>query len=85
MPVVEVEWVDSHTIGGWLTDAETLDAAILANGVFCRTVGYLYRDDEQQGVVVVQDVNGTGNLGQVTIVPKVAVRSVLVLREAPSA
>lgn len=49
MKLVIVEWLDSHASQGWITTAELEQAA---GPLYCRTVGWLFRDGKDCKVVV---------------------------------
>lgn len=69
-PLVEVEWVDSASTGGWQTKEDALSADLQAVAV-----GYLIRDDDS-GVTLAQGADTYGGvLGTLTI-PKAAVHAV---------
>lgn len=59
LPIVEVEWVDSHVHDRWVTPADLEDTGVAR----CSTVGYLIQDSPLH-VTVAQSV-GTKVLGDV--------------------
>lgn len=71
LPIVEVDWIDSHTISGWRSPDEWRECT--DTPARCRTAGYLLRDDEQ-AVVIVQQVNDQGDYGEAMVIPKVCVQ-----------
>lgn len=69
-PLVEVEWIDSASTGGWcsLDEALAVDLRALA-------VGYLVRDDDS-GVTLAQGADNYGALMAPLSIPRAAVQAV---------
>ena len=77
MPLVEVDWLDSVTTGGWGRPRAFRKKGALR----CRTAGYLFSEDEAR-LVVVQSQAENGDLADSMTIPRAAVLGVAVLREA---
>ena len=72
MTIVEVEWWDARSFGGWSSPAEYAKKGI----ALCRTVGYLLRRNKRE-IVVVQNVGDTtGNVSDATAIPTCCVKRV---------
>lgn len=70
--IVEVEWVDSASTGGWGHP----DAFIKSGLARCRTVGYVLERTKDH-IVVVQNVgDDTGRVGESMAIPASCIRSV---------
>ena len=69
-PLVEVEWVDSASTGGWQTKADALEVDLRA-----LAVGYLIRDDDS-GVTLAQGADNYGGLLGTLTIPRAAVHAV---------
>lgn len=76
--LVEVEWVDSCTGGGWRSKAAYLEDA---HPTICRTIGYLLKKDTQEVVVVQTMSASTGHVSDSMAIPRVAVRKIRVLKD----
>lgn len=72
MPVVEVVWVDANSLRGWHDPDEMLTTT--SEGMECRTAGYLFADLDDR-IVVVQNQNEPGQLGEAMTIPKVCIRT----------
>jgi hypothetical protein len=80
MPVVEVEWIDSNHEGRW-QDTDALDKSLAALDLGCKTTGYLYRE-APDWVTVLQSQAAVGCVSEATTIPRVAIVSMTVLKEA---
>jgi hypothetical protein len=79
---VEVRWIDSAGVEGWLHPREL--RATLTQGVMqCRTVGHYFASDEQS-ITVVLNIHTQGDevtgIGEAITIPLVAVLAVEPLR-----
>lgn len=75
MPLVEVDWIDSHARGGWdETEAWEREAAILGPLLMCRSVGYLFHV-APTFLVLMRDLAASGNMAASQAIPLVAVQS----------
>ena len=82
MPIVEVVWIDSSHIQRWQS-VEELERELDNDGLECRTTGYLFRDQEDR-VTILQSQAECGNVADAMTVPRVAIKSMSVLKEAQS-
>lgn len=81
-PMVEVEWLDSSSWGGW-HDLEDLHASLDKGhtNIHCRNVGYLFRE-EDGFVALVSAYNHEGNQAETMfIIPRAVIQSITVLRK----
>lgn len=74
--LVEVEWVDSCTAGGWRSRASYLEEG----PTICRTIGYLLHKDKQKIVVIQTQSSSTGHVSDSMAIPVVAVKKMRVLK-----
>lgn len=75
--LVEVEWTDSCTEGGWNSHSAYLDRA---QPTICRSIGYLLVKTKEK-VVVVQTMSlSTGHVSDSMAIPIVAVRKIRFLK-----
>ncbi len=77
MKLVEVEWIDSSEFGGWNKPKEW-DELIQQEELLCRSVGYLFRDNEHV-VILAQSQSAHGSVSDMLAIPKVAVKMITVL------
>lgn len=78
MPVVSVEWVDSHGESRWQDcEAWKVEECVL----MCRSVGWLWHEDETR-VVLAQSFSEGGLMDNLMHIPRCAVRKLTVLRKA---
>jgi hypothetical protein len=79
MAIVEVVWIDSNSLSGWhnLTTIEE----DTGNEMECRSTGYLFRDNEDC-VTLIQSTSETGMFAAMETIPRCAIQSVTVLRQA---
>lgn len=83
MPVVEVVWLDSQGTDGWQSEKEYdeyADDSDPEDGC-CKTTGYLFKETDKN-VAIVLNQSHSGNLDMMMQIPKVAIVSRTVLREA---
>ena len=74
--MVEVEWVDSTTWGGWKRENEYLKDAGPGR---CSSVGYLLKSDKQ-AVTLVQNLDvSNGNVSDAVSIPRSVVRKITTL------
>lgn len=79
-PMVEVEWVDSVRTGGWRT-VEDYERA--AGSAVCRSIGYTFKSNRKD-IVLVQSLDpGNGNVTDSISIPRSAVRKVTRLEHKP--
>jgi hypothetical protein len=72
--VVEVEWTDSASTRGWRDDMHEGDGLST-----CRSAGYLLSKD-RTSVKIVQSQSIHGTQAELIAIPRVAVKSITVLR-----
>lgn len=70
--IVEIEWVDSCSVGGWHRPEHFTEASI-AN---CRTVGYILERTSRHIVVVQNYGDDTRNVGEGMAIPAKAIKRV---------
>lgn len=75
--LVEIEWVDSCTGGGWRSKSSYLEDA---NPTICRSIGYLLQKDATRVVVMQTMSSDTGHMSDSMAIPLVAVRKMRVLK-----
>lgn len=71
-PVVEVEWIDSATCGGWMEPADYVDKAPVA----CRTAGYLFASKRGHLIIVQSVDDANGKVTDSMTIPRSCVRSI---------
>jgi len=67
--VIEVEWLDSVSLGRWATKEEHLTEL---QELVCRSTGYLLQEDDVC-LTLVQSLNTTGHLANSISIPKAAI------------
>ena len=77
-PIVEVEWVDSVSEGGWRKPAAYLEHIAPDR---CRTVGYLLKSNRTLVTVFQSLSDNTGNVTDSITIPRAAVKSMKRLTE----
>lgn len=75
MPIAVVEWTDIQSHNGWMDESETKKRFAEGCGLKCRSVGYLYRNDDQR-VALIQNTAENGMFGDVLEIPRATVTSV---------
>ena len=81
MRSVEVTWIDSNIYRGWTTN-EKLDDQLDKSSLECRTVGYVFRDDEDELTLVMskayqyRDDEEAASHAEMLTIPRVAVTNV---------
>lgn len=71
MRVIEVGWDDISSINGW-KKREVVDAN--ASPIFCRSVGYLYKDDGENVVLVQSMSDENDTVAECICIPKTNIR-----------
>ena len=79
MTMVQVEWIDSSEFGWWNKPKEW-DEMIQEKELLCRSVGYLFRDNEHV-VILAQSQSAHGSVSDMLAIPKVAVKQIMRLME----
>jgi hypothetical protein len=77
MPLVLVEWIDSHAATSWRPRDEML-AHVRDATLACKSVGWLLLDAPDR-ITVVATMAENGSVADATTIPKSAVVSVVVL------
>ncbi len=77
MPIVTLEWIDSHHDTGWQFPKDIERGAML-----CKSSGYLFAMDEERVRIVQSQSSGGGFVDSLMDIPSVAVMSFRVLVRA---
>ncbi len=72
--MVEVCWVDSNSCDAWQSVEDTL--ATMRQSMACRSIGYLLADDPDR-VILVGNLNDTGQVCASFAIPRVAITSLV--------
>ena len=75
--LVEIEWIDSCTGGGWRSQDSYLDDA---HPAICRSIGYLLHKDAERVVVLQTMSSSSGHVSDSMTIPRVAVKCMRVLK-----
>ena len=75
--LVEIEWVDSCTEGGWSSQENYLNRA---QPTICRSIGYLLMKNKEKVAVVQTMSSSTGHVADSMTIPMVAVRKMRILK-----
>ena len=78
LKIVEVTWIDSQAIHGWVAGIELEKFIESDREMICRSVGYLF-DENSSRIVIVQSLNGN-NVDGATKIPKVAIQKIRELK-----
>ena len=74
--LVEIEWIDSCTSGGWRNHASYVEEG----PTVCRTIGYLLHKSKEKIIVIQTQSASTGHVSDSMAIPMVAVKRMRVLK-----
>jgi hypothetical protein len=83
MSIVEVEWIDSNSEGGWSSVEQYLKSATAGDTLACRSTGYLFHKDKRSLTLVQSQSQKSGYVADSITIPRFAVKSLRVIDKPP--